>query len=455
MKKRSLKLIIITAITLLLCLGTLVGCFSSPTVGIADTEINELGELIITYTDGTSKNLGVIVGQNGKDGVDGKDGLDGEKGDKGDKGSTGAVGKDGVDGKDGSLVISGDIASNAAAIATGLRSSVSILAAFTKNTYGTPTEYYAAGSGVIYKTNDTHAFIITNYHVVYDSASNATNGISNNITVYLYGSEYADYAIGATYVGGSMQYDIAVLAIEKSELTSFSATAAVFNSDVLSVGETAIAIGNAQGEGISASVGIVCVDSEYITMTGADEETEVDFRVMRIDTAVNSGNSGGGLFNSRGELIGIVNAKIIDSNVENIGYAIPSNLATAVADNIITNCYNTSKTKVQRALIGVTVIATDSKAVYDTESGKVSIVEEITVNEVSYGSLSYGKLESGDVFVTAKLGETEIAITRQHQIIDLLLRAKVGDTVEFTVLRDGTPSTVSMTVTISAITEVQ
>ena len=176
---------------------------------------------------------------------------------------------------------------------------------------------------------------------------------------------------------------------------------------------------------------------------------------MRIDTAVNSGNSGGGLFNSRGELIGIVNAKIIDSNVENIGYAIPSNLATAVADNIITNCYNTSKTKVQRALIGVTVIATDSKAVYDTESGKVSIVEEITVNEVSYGSLSYGKLESGDVFVTAKLGETEIAITRQHQIIDLLLRAKVGDTVEFTVLRDGTPSTVSMTVTISAITEVQ
>ena len=68
MKKRSLKLII-TAITLLLCLGTLVGCFSSPTVGIADTEINELGELIITYTDGTSKNLGVIVGQNGKDGM--------------------------------------------------------------------------------------------------------------------------------------------------------------------------------------------------------------------------------------------------------------------------------------------------------------------------------------------------------------------------------------------------
>ena len=66
---------------------------------------------------------------------------------------------------------------------------------------------------------------------------------------------------------------------------------------------------------------------------------KTEMRVIRVDTAVNPGNSGGGLFNSKGELIGIVNAKIISSDVENIGYAIPSSVAINVADNIINHTF--------------------------------------------------------------------------------------------------------------------
>ena len=97
------------------------------------------------------------------------------------------------------------------------------------------------------------------------------------------------------------------------------------------VGSSAIAIGNAQGLGISSTSGVVSVDSEYITMTAADGKTAVAFRVMRVDTAINSGNSGGGMYDDNGNLIGIVNAKIVYDGVENIGYAIPSNGAVSVA----------------------------------------------------------------------------------------------------------------------------
>ena len=165
-------------------------------------------------------------------------------------------------------------------------------------------------------------------------------------------------------MGGSLYYDIAVLRIEDSEILASSSACAVeiADSDEVIVGESAIAIGNAQGYGISVSSGIVSVDSEYITMTAADGRTSVSFRVMRVDTAVNSGNSGGGLFDSTGKLLGIVNAKIVDDGVENIGYAIPSRVVVSIAENVLDYCYGSETERVQRAFIGVTVNAADSKA---------------------------------------------------------------------------------------------
>lgn len=402
------------------------------TVGISDAQINDNGELVLQYTDGSQDNLGVVVGQDGEDGKNGSDG------------------KDGLNGTGGSSV---DVS---AAATVGLRSAVSIYCTFTQEgRRGQTTQYYSAGSGVIYEMNKQtgDAFIITNYHVVFDADSRTENGIAELIQMYLYGSQISGMEIEATYVGGSQFYDIAVLRVEGSEVLKNSAACAVTlgDSDSVRVGSTAIAIGNPEGEGISASSGVISVDSEYITMTAADGMTSVDFRVMRIDTAVNSGNSGGGLFDEQGRLIGIVNAKIIDDSVENIGYALPSTTVTAVVDNIIHYCYGTDCETVQRAIMGVTVMTTGSSAVYDDQTGAIAIRETVEIYEVSPGQIG-SVFQPGDVLVSATLNGKTKDITRQHHVIDLMLTAYPGDTATFTVLRDGVETVLSVTVTEDCLT---
>lgn len=424
MKKTMMKLLAVALACLLLA-----GCAQGEAVGIVDAEINEVGELVLHYSDGSRDYLGVVVGQDGQDGADGKDGADGA---------------------------SAAVSNVSAAAAVGLRSSVSIFCThYQVDRRGNATEYYAAGSGVIYQLDKESgdAFIITNYHVVFDADSRAKNGIAEKITVYLYGSEIQGSEIAATYVGGSQYYDIAVLRIEDSEaLRQADVTAVTMaDSDAVQVGSTAIAIGNAEGGGISVSSGIVSVDSEYITMNAADGVTSVDYRVMRIDTAVNSGNSGGGLFDGQGRLIGIVNAKTIEEGVENIGYALPSSSVIAVADNIIDYCFGTECESVQRPIMGVTVMTTGSSAVYDPETGAVSIRETVEIHEVTPGQLG-AVFQPGDVLVSASLKGTVKEITRQHHIIDLMLTARPGDTVEFQVLRDGQPQTLQLTVTEACLT---
>ncbi len=429
-------------------------CKSNDAKSIVSAEINENGELVLSYSNGNKQNLGVVVGK------------DGENGSDGEKGENGADGDDGASGSVGDLTITANGSSIPAASSKGLRSAVSIVCKFQAtvqqggwrpgSSNSTTKDYSSAGSGVIYRMDkdEGDAFIITNYHVVYDASSNTTNGISDNISVYLYGSEVKNKAIEATYVGGSLYYDIAVLRIEDSEILKVSNACAVdvADSDKIVVGDCAIAIGNAQGLGISSTSGVVSVDSEYIEMTAADERTKVSFRVMRVDAAVNSGNSGGGLYNEEGDLIGIVNAKIVYDGVENIGYAIPSNLAVSIAENIIDYCYYTDSERVQRASFGITVISIDSRSVYDLTAGVMRIEETVCVYEVAEGSLSDGILQVNDVIVSATVNGNTTEITRQYQIIDMMIDARVGDVITFNILRDGEEQTVSITITEDCLT---
>ena len=218
------------------------------------------------------------------------------------------------------------------------------------------------------------------------------------------------------------------------------------------VGQTAIAVGNAEGEGITTTSGIISVDSDHITMTAADNVTEVSYRVMRVDAAVNHGNSGGGLYNDKGQLIGIVNAKIIDDEVENIGYAIPTRVAIGVTENILDNCFETDCESVMRAMLGVTIINKASRAVYDKETGLVRIEEAIEVYEVATDSIAHGKLEEGDILLSVELNGQLQMITRQHHVIDLMLHAREGDTMKITVLREGKEKTFSVKLTEDCIT---
>ena len=307
-------------------------------------------------------------------------------------------------------------------------------------------EVTSAGSGVIYKLDKStgDAYIITNYHVVYANDNQNDNKISDSITVTLYGSSED---IPAEYVGGSMTYDIAVLRVENSELLQESSAQAIsfVDSDIINVGETAIAVGNPQGLGISATSGIVSVDSEYISMTAVDEVSQVTFRVIRVDTAINSGNSGGGLFNKNGELIGIVNARMSNTSIENIAYAIPANIAISVADNIIDNA-NDDLDGVQKFVIGVSVVGENSRAVYDTETATTQIVEDAVINEITSGSLAESAgLSVGDVINSIAINYTTYDITRHFQVTDRMLTVRAGESVVINYTRDGTEGSVTFT----------
>lgn len=352
-------------------------------------------------------------------------------------------------------------------VSKAVLSCVSIISTFTRTTYTSSgffgqgssknEDYSSAGSGVIYKLDKANgsAYIITNYHVVYDSQSNTSNKIAKEIKVYLYGKEYEEGAIYASYIGGSMNYDIAVLRVENSEILKKSDARAVeiYNSNDVVIGETAIAIGNPEAKGISVTSGVVSVDSENLTMTGADDKTQVTFRVTRVDTAVNGGNSGGGLFNSFGELIGIVNAKIVDSEVENIGYAIPSNIAKYVADNIIFYCDGKTTTHPKKCLLGITIQQTESYAYYDEATGLTKIIETIMVNKVESGSMADGILREGDILKSITIGGIKYDITRSFIVVDIMLTARVNDVITITFERNGAEMSKSVTLTSKSISE--
>ena len=319
------------------------------------------------------------------------------------------------------------------------------------------TQKHASGAGVIYKLdkNAGSAYVITNYHVVYLAGSDTANDISDQIKIYLYGQEYKDYAISAKYIGGSMNYDIAVLKIDGSDvLRESNAVAATFaDSNNVSVLDTAIAIGNPTSGGISATVGAVNIESEEITMTALDGNGNIDLRVMRTDAAVNGGNSGGGLFNGKGELIGIVNAKMSSDGVENIGYAIPSNVAKYVADNII--YYDTLDAKndsVYRLLVGVSVSISKAYTEYDTETGKVRRLEQVQISSVVAGGAADGKLAAGDIVNSVTIDGVKYDIVRSYNVVDVMLTARQNSTVVFNVTRNGQSMDITVDVSRVALT---
>lgn len=335
------------------------------------------------------------------------------------------------------------------AIQKGLKSSLSIRAVFrrvetTNPIFGFPkeniVEYGSAGSGIIYKLDKASgtAYIITNHHVVYDSKSNTTNKISDEIYVSLYGLEQEKNLIRATYIGGSETYDIAVLKVTNSEILKNSMAEKVeyVNSDILQAGDIAIAIGNPENDGISATQGIISLESEYIEMANSKNTDVITYRVLRVDTAINSGNSGGGLFDSEGRIIGIVNAKMVDESIESIGYAIPSNIVFNVADNIIYHSDNKQNEKVKKAFLGILMRVLDTVVSYNELTDRIEIKETIEIQSINAGSLASNYFEVGDQFLSITLNEITYPLDRLYQVSDVLLKVRSNDTVTFTVLRE-------------------
>jgi len=328
-------------------------------------------------------------------------------------------------------------------------------------------ESISAGSGVIIGGDKTKgdAYIVTNFHVVYNSGSTnvfsgkSTGGsLAKSIKVYLYGYEIAstdivDYGINATLVGASMTNDIAVLKIENSLLykNSASCVVEVADSEDIIPGETAIAIGNPENAGIAANVGVISKAYETLNITLADNATQGSMRLIRYDTSVNEGNSGGGLFDSKGRLIGIVNAKL--TSVDDFNYAIPSNLALSVANNIIRNCNGDTKLTPEVCFLGISTLLDSSYSIVDESTGYTYVLYTVKIVSVNEDSVAEGLLQVGDIIKSFSYQGKEVLIKTPNTLMDYRFDWVKDEELIMTVDRGGTEVVVTLVMTNTTIVE--
>ena len=186
---------------------------------------------------------------------------------------------------------------------------------------GTPYQQKGSGSGIIFYKDNEKIYISTNSHVI--SGANSVEIIIDS------------KPIKAKFLGKNVLADLAVIYLEKKDLEENGLnieninTAKFGDSDNIRIGEKIIAIGNAMGEGNSATEGIISVKNKEITVDGRT------LNMIQVDAPINPGNSGGALINTKGEVIGVTTAKYARFTVEGMSYCIPSNTAKSVIENIM------------------------------------------------------------------------------------------------------------------------
>ena len=278
--------------------------------------------------------------------------------------------------------------------------------------YGQSQVESGAGSGVVISSD---GYILTCAHVV--------SGASN-ITVTIGDTDYP-----ATVVGEDDTSDVAVLKIDATDLTP----ATVGNSDNLAVGESVLAVGNPLGElGGTVTSGIVSALNRSVTIQGTSSTNTMS--LIQMDASVSPGNSGGGLFNMNGELIGLVNAKSSSSDAEGLGFAIPINDAIKVAQDLLENGYVSG-----RPYMGITYLAvTDAQTAAQLNVNAYGVY---VVDVVQGGPADKAGLKTGDRIVS--IDGTEIA--QKDDLGTLIQQHAAGDTLSITVAREGQMQTVSLT----------
>ena len=268
------------------------------------------------------------------------------------------------------------------------------------------------GSGVVYSQD---GYIITNYHVVSLADEYANSSTSGVINVFL--SDSPDTPIPAQLVGYNSDYDLAVLKIEKTGLTPIEFA----DSNSVSVGDMAVAIGSPGGQQFMSSVssGIISGLNRTLQLEGTAK-----MKLLQTDAAINPGNSGGALVDCYGKLIGINSSKISSEAYEGMGFAIPSNTVKKVVSNIINN-----KDKVY-AYVGIKV-STDYTAQDLISMGYPAgaVVEEVTADSPA----DRIGIRSADIIVNFD----GVAINDYEDYNTERLKHKPGETINITVYRNG------------------
>ena len=256
-----------------------------------------------------------------------------------------------------------------------------------------------AGSGVIVTDN---GYIVTNYHVIQGA---------NKVQVTLHNGE----TYPAVIIGGVDEDDIAVIKINANGLT----VAEIGDSSTVKVGDTAVAIGNPLGQlGGTATTGIISALDRNLQIEGRT------MTLMQTDAAINGGNSGGGLFNSKGELIGIVDAKSSGVGIEGLAFAIPINSVSDIINDLVENGKVTT-----RPIVGITIqdVTEANAQSYGLEAAGVYIAQVTGENAKAAG------FQQGDRIISFDGDE----ITDSQTFINKVRHHKVGDTVSIVVSRQG------------------
>ena len=295
--------------------------------------------------------------------------------------------------------------------AANVHSTVGITTSITTtNFWGHQTTSAASGSGFIISED---GYILTNFHVVEGSSS---------ISV----STYAGDSYDAKLIGYDESNDIAVLKIEAEELSPV----VLGDSDNLNVGDSVVAIGNPLGElTFSLTSGAISAKGREVTFSGG-----ITMTLLQTDCAINSGNSGGALFNLYGEVIGVTNAKYSSSgsgaSIDNIGFAIPINSIRQIVETIIEKGY------VTKPYLGVSVSdVSESYQIYGLPAGAA-------VQSVATGSPAQeAGLKQGDIIT--KAGDKEI--TCASDLTAMVAQAQTGESLTLTVYRRG------QTITLTAV----
>ena len=273
--------------------------------------------------------------------------------------------------------------------------------------FNRPFTREGAGSGWII---DATGYVVTNNHVIEGAQS---------ITVILDDGR----TVAAEIVGADALSDLAVLKIDAENLLAVS----VGDSEKLRIGDWVIAIGNALGQGISATQGVVSRKDASLSV----DQGQTLYGLIQTDAAINPGNSGGPLVNMAGEVIGINSVKTAQVEVEGIGYAISTMQAMPIIEDLIT------LGRVVRPWLGVGLYTVDQFVV---QRYNLAVEQGVLLTEVAPGSpADEAELEAGDVIT--KFGDKEIVDI--NEMIREIHSAQLGEAVEITFWRGEVENTTS------------
>lgn len=289
------------------------------------------------------------------------------------------------------------------------------------------SEADASGSGIIVGQNDTELLIVSNYHVVADA---------DELTVqFTEGSE-----AGASIKGTDPDMDLAVIAVPIGDVSGSTlseiAVATLGDSDALTVGEPAIAIGNSLGYGQSVTTGVISALNRNIQLSDGTDGT-----FIQTDAAINPGNSGGALLNMKGEVVGINSNKIGGSAVEGMGYAIPISAASPIIAELMLKETKNKVAEEERGYLGISGISVTQEV-----SEAYGMPEGVYISQVYENTAAAAAgLRKGDIIVEFDGDKISSMDTLQKE---LEFYAK-GDTVDVTVMTPGIGGYESRTVQLT------